>query len=134
MASQSTSNSTILFTAMNTPKQSFVSNVPLLSFGAGDSKPLTTESGNTNVSSGLIEHLDFTFTKRVDLNSPKLKHACLSGQNFSTFIVQAIRNGAVYVTYTFAQCIFASVSVDSSGGSPVETVKFSCVSVKFTYS
>lgn len=92
--------------------------IELLSFNIGVRQPATgsTSSGGAR-SAERCEHQDFTCVMTVDKATPKLFHACCTGEHISTVDVHVCRNTGDKQKYLEFKMYDVIVSSVSPGGS-----------------
>lgn len=115
--------------------------IEIKNYGFGASQPQSsTASSAGSLSSSRVNIQNFTFTKNLDLASPKLFEYCCNGMHVPTVIVHLNRAGgdkAKYMEYKLTDVIVTSVGRggESKGDEdvPVEAVSLAFGKVEMTY-
>lgn len=115
--------------------------IEIHNYGFGASQPQSsTASSAGSLSSSRVNIQDFTFTKNLDITSPKLFEYCCTGQHIPTVIVNLNRAGgdkAKYMEYKLTDVIVSSVGRggDANGNEdvPIEAVTLHFAKCEMTY-
>jgi type VI secretion system secreted protein Hcp len=111
--------------------------IDVLAWSWGMSNSGTTHMGGGG-GSGKANIQDLSFTKYIDLSSPKLQKACDVSQHFPEAKLVVRKGGTKpleYVTITMTECLITSVATGGSGGEDrlTENVSLNFAKVKFEY-
>jgi type VI secretion system secreted protein Hcp len=115
--------------------------IEVLSYGFGASQPQSgTSSSAGNLGSARVNISGISFTKHLDISSPKLFEYCCTGQTIPKVTLQLNRAGgdkAKYMDYIMTDVIITAVGKggDSAGGDdvPVESVSLAFGKIEMTY-
>jgi type VI secretion system secreted protein Hcp len=77
---------------------------------------------------------EFTFSKFLDVASPKMALSCAEGRHFDTIKIEFCRAGKVtYMRYKLTDCLISKVSTHGYGDFPEEEVAINFGRIEFTY-
>jgi type VI secretion system secreted protein Hcp len=99
-------------------------------------KVSTTASSAGGASAERATFQDFTFTKLLDMATPKLALACADGTHIDKIIVEICRAGTdkvKFMEYELCNCIISKVSMESGGEFPFENVGINYGKVHWCY-
>jgi len=110
-------------------------------WGFGHSQSGVSQAG-TGRATGKVTVQDFTFTKHVDISSPKLVEYCATGNQISSATLYARRTGLVgggltpYLNVVFTNLIISSYQTSGSNGDsglPAEHISFNFAKIEYQY-
>jgi type VI secretion system secreted protein Hcp len=115
--------------------------IEILNFGFGASQPQSsTASTAGNLGSARVNIQAFTFTKHLDIASPKLFEYCCTGKTVPTVTINLNRAGgdkSKYMEYKLTDCIITSVGKGGDSKAdhdvPVEAVSIAFGKIELTY-
>jgi type VI secretion system secreted protein Hcp len=115
--------------------------IEILSYSHGVSQSITGSASSTGTFTG--QRADMTplsFTKQLDKASPKLAHACASGEHIKEALLTLCRAGGdkqQYMEYKLSDVLISSVNVggasEGSGGVPVEEIALHYGKIEWKY-
>jgi len=109
------------------------------SFGQQQTGMSQTGTGRTG---GKVTASDFTFTKHVDLSSPKILQNCATGSNIASATLIARRTGLTsgaltpYLNVIFTDLIISSYQTSGTAGDsglPAEHISFNFATIQYQY-
>lgn len=110
--------------------------IQILAFNHGLAQPVSGSSGTGGRAKARANFKDFTITKFVDKSSIDLNIYCAKGEHIKKLVLEVCQETGSKVCYykcELENVMVASVSIDSSGEKPQETVTFAFDIISWTY-
>lgn len=111
--------------------------IEIISYNSGVSQTVSsTASSVGGASAERADFEEFTFTKHLDISSPKLAIACADGTHIDTIIVELCRAGTSkvqFMEYKMTNCLISSISTAGGGEFPTEDVAINFGKIEWNY-
>jgi type VI secretion system secreted protein Hcp len=111
--------------------------IEMISYNHGLAQSVSsTASSVGGASAERADFHDFTFTKQMDMASPKLSIACADGTHIDTITVELCRAGTnkmKFMEYKLTNCLISSISTNGGGDFPTEEVAINFGKIEWSY-
>jgi type VI secretion system secreted protein Hcp len=111
--------------------------IEMISYNHGLAQSVSsTASSVGGASAERADFHDFTFTKQMDMASPKLAIACADGTHIDTITVELCRAGTnkmKFMEYKLTNCLISSISTNGGGDFPTEEVAINFGKIEWSY-